>query len=276
MELHHDKPLKLTEKVLVPIKEFPKFNFVGKILGPQGNSLKRLQEITGARIGVYGKGSARGKKEEEIRKDPVKAALLDEELHVSVEVNGVTTADAYEKMGFALSELRKFLIPTREDDISAQQWAELMAINPDAARGRGSAPRSRGAPRGMAARGAPRGGPGAGRGAPRGAAGRGAPLGTPGARGLLRGAPRGAPRGRGAPAAAPAVDYYAQQQFPTYDPTYQAYEQYDQTYEQAATDGQYYNFGEQWPAEDSSYGKLPAARGAPRSRPYAPRGAAIY
>lgn len=27
----------------------------------------------------------------------------------------------------------------------------------------------------------------------------------------------------------------AQQQFPTYDPTYQAYEQYDQTYEQAAT-----------------------------------------
>jgi hypothetical protein len=79
---------------------------------------------------------------------------------------------------------------TREDDISAQQWAELMAINPDAARGRGSAPRSRGAPRGIAARGAPRGGPGAGRGAPRGAAGRGAPLGTPGARGLPRGAPR--------------------------------------------------------------------------------------
>jgi hypothetical protein len=30
---------------------------------------------------------------------------------VSVEVNGVSTADAYEKMGYALGELRKFLIP---------------------------------------------------------------------------------------------------------------------------------------------------------------------
>lgn len=39
----------------------PQFNFVGKILGPQGNTIKRLQEETGAKISVLGKGSMRDK-----------------------------------------------------------------------------------------------------------------------------------------------------------------------------------------------------------------------
>lgn len=37
------------------------FNFVGKILGPQGNTIKRLQEDTGAKISVLGRGSMRDK-----------------------------------------------------------------------------------------------------------------------------------------------------------------------------------------------------------------------
>lgn len=37
------------------------FNFVGKILGPQGSTIKRLQEDTGAKISVLGKGSMRDK-----------------------------------------------------------------------------------------------------------------------------------------------------------------------------------------------------------------------
>lgn len=40
---------------------FVQFNFVGKILGPQGNTIKRLQEETGAKISVLGKGSMRDK-----------------------------------------------------------------------------------------------------------------------------------------------------------------------------------------------------------------------
>lgn len=36
-------------------------NFVGKLLGPQGNTIKRLQEDTGAKISVLGKGSMRDK-----------------------------------------------------------------------------------------------------------------------------------------------------------------------------------------------------------------------
>ena len=37
------------------------FNFVGKILGPKGNSLKRIQEETGTRMAVFGRGSMRDK-----------------------------------------------------------------------------------------------------------------------------------------------------------------------------------------------------------------------
>ena len=37
------------------------FNFVGKLLGPGGNTLKRLQEETGCKMAIMGKGSMRDK-----------------------------------------------------------------------------------------------------------------------------------------------------------------------------------------------------------------------
>lgn len=39
----------------------PQVNFVGKLLGPGGSTIKRLQEETGAKISVLGKGSMRDK-----------------------------------------------------------------------------------------------------------------------------------------------------------------------------------------------------------------------
>lgn len=35
------------------------FNFVGKLLGPKGNSLKRLQEDTITKMAILGRGSMR-------------------------------------------------------------------------------------------------------------------------------------------------------------------------------------------------------------------------
>ena len=37
------------------------FNFVGKLLGPKGNSMKRLQEETMTKMAVLGRGSMRDK-----------------------------------------------------------------------------------------------------------------------------------------------------------------------------------------------------------------------
>lgn len=42
------------------------FNFVGRLLGPRGNSLKRVEATTGCRVFIRGKGSI---------KDPDKVSI---------------------------------------------------------------------------------------------------------------------------------------------------------------------------------------------------------
>lgn len=50
---------KLQKSVLILSLQF---NFVGKLLGPKGNSLKRLQEDTMCKMSVLGRGSMRDRK----------------------------------------------------------------------------------------------------------------------------------------------------------------------------------------------------------------------
>ena len=45
------------------------FNFVGKLLGPKGNSLKRLQEETMCKMSVLGRGSMRDRKKVKTKRD---------------------------------------------------------------------------------------------------------------------------------------------------------------------------------------------------------------
>ncbi|XP_060938509.1 KH domain-containing, RNA-binding, signal transduction-associated protein 1a [Limanda limanda] len=195
LDLFATKNLKLKERVLIPTKQYPRVNFVGKLLGPQGSTIKRLQEDTGAKISVLGKGSMRDKnKEEELRKGgEAKYAHLSMELHVFIEVMA-PIPEAYMRMAHAMEEVKKFLIPEPGEH---EQYMDPHFLNgsQDGSRGRGGHPgRGRGGPPGAGprGRGMPRGGP---RGAMRGGAPRG---------GLGRGnAPRGAPTGRGGPPSAP-------------------------------------------------------------------------
>ena len=63
VDIYHEKPIRLSVRVVVPVKEHPKFNFVGKLLGPKGNSMKRLQEDTMTKMAVLGKGSMRSRQQ---------------------------------------------------------------------------------------------------------------------------------------------------------------------------------------------------------------------
>ncbi|MBZ3872727.1 KH domain-containing, RNA-binding, signal transduction-associated protein 3 [Sciurus carolinensis] len=120
-----NKNMKLGQKVLISVKPFPKFNFAGKLLGPRGNSLKRLQEETLTKKSILGKGSMRDKaKEEELRKSgETKYFHLSDDLHVLIEVFA-PPAEAYARMGHALEEIRKFLIPDDNDEIKQAQLQE--------------------------------------------------------------------------------------------------------------------------------------------------------
>ncbi|CAG7672474.1 unnamed protein product [Allacma fusca] len=67
----------LSEKVYVPVKEHPDFNFVGRILGPRGMTAKQLEQETGCKIMVRGKGSMRDKKKAEGEDELKKRQLME-------------------------------------------------------------------------------------------------------------------------------------------------------------------------------------------------------
>ena len=50
---------KFEEKVFIPIKEHPEVNFIGLIIGPRGNTQKRLVQETGCQVVIRGKGSVK-------------------------------------------------------------------------------------------------------------------------------------------------------------------------------------------------------------------------
>jgi KH domain-containing RNA-binding signal transduction-associated protein 3 len=126
VDIYREKPIKVTVKVLVPVREHPKFNFVGKLLGPKGNSMKRLQEETMCKMAVLGKGSMKDRqKEDELRNslDP-KYAHLSDDLHVEISALG-PPAEAHARIAFALAEVRKYLIPDNNDNIRQEQMREM-------------------------------------------------------------------------------------------------------------------------------------------------------
>ncbi|CAL8299911.1 unnamed protein product [Merluccius merluccius] len=139
LDIISNKNIKLCERVLIPVQQYPKFNFVGKLLGPRGNSMKRLQEETGAKMSILGKGSMRDKgKEEELRKSgEAKYGHLSNDLHVLIEVFA-PPGEAYSRMSHALDEIKKFLVPDYNDEIRQEQLRELSYLNgsDDNSRGR--------------------------------------------------------------------------------------------------------------------------------------------
>jgi len=96
--------------------------------------MKRLQEETMTKMAVLGRGSMRDKqKEEELRasNDP-KYQHLQEELHVEITAFA-PPAEAHARIAYALTEVRKYLIPDSNDEIRQEQMREMeiLAANGD-------------------------------------------------------------------------------------------------------------------------------------------------
>uniref|UniRef100_A0A2K6FK80 KH domain-containing, RNA-binding, signal transduction-associated protein 2 n=1 Tax=Propithecus coquereli TaxID=379532 RepID=A0A2K6FK80_PROCO len=273
------------------------FNFVGKLLGPRGNSLKRLQEETGAKMSILGKGSMRDKaKEEELRKSgEAKYAHLSDELHVLIEVFA-PPGEAYSRMSHALEEIKKFLVPDYNDEIRQEQLRELSYLNGSEDSGRGRGIRGRGIRIAPTAPSRGRGGaipppppPGRGVLTPRGTTvTRGALPVPPVARGVPTPRARGAPTVPGyRPPPPPAHEAYEEYGYDDgyggeyEDPTYEAYDNSYATQTQSVPE--YYDYGhgvsedaydtyapEEWATTRSSLKALPprSARGGYREHPY--------
>lgn len=108
-----NKPTKLFKKLYIPVKEYPTYNFVGLILGPRGNTHKRMEKETGAKILLRGKGSGR---------TPHKADPTDDEdLHVKIEAGDRKSLDA------AVVMVEKLLVP-QNDQTNDHKLAQLQEL----------------------------------------------------------------------------------------------------------------------------------------------------
>ncbi|XP_031619620.1 protein held out wings [Contarinia nasturtii] len=123
-------PVTLNEKVYVPVREHPDFNFVGRILGPRGMTAKQLEQETGCKIMVRGKGSMRDKKKEDANRGKPNWEHLSDELHVLITVED-TENRAHIKLERAVEEVKKLLVPQAEgeDELKKRQLMELAIIN---------------------------------------------------------------------------------------------------------------------------------------------------
>lgn len=114
----------------VPTDKYPNYNFVGRILGPRGNSLKRVELITECRIYIRGRGSVKDTLKEEKLKDKPGYEHLNEPLHVLVEAEfPEDIIDA--RLENAIAILEKLLKPVDEsmDLYKKQQLRELAILN---------------------------------------------------------------------------------------------------------------------------------------------------
>lgn len=122
--------VKKTRRLEVPVDQYPTFNFVGRILGPRGNSLKRVEAQTGCRVLIRGRGSIKDPSKEEKMRDKPGFEHLNEPLHVVVEAelpSNVVDAQLVQ----ACEILQELLRPVDEtnDVVKRAQLRELAIIN---------------------------------------------------------------------------------------------------------------------------------------------------
>lgn len=115
------RPSKKWKKVWIPQKEYPGTNFIGLIIGPRGNTQKRMQRETNTKIAIRGRGSVK----EGAARDPRNDYGEDEELHVLI------TGDKQEDVDNATLMLEDLMQPEDEarNEHKRVQLRELAALN---------------------------------------------------------------------------------------------------------------------------------------------------
>ncbi|KAF9870774.1 zinc knuckle [Colletotrichum karsti] len=119
------RPTKTQEKVYVPVNDYPEINFIGLLIGPRGNTLKKMEGESGAKIAIRGKGSV---KEGKGRSDAAHASNQEEDLHCLI------MADTEEKVNKAKKLIHNIIetaasIPEGQNELKRNQLRELAALN---------------------------------------------------------------------------------------------------------------------------------------------------
>ncbi|MED6222603.1 hypothetical protein PIB30_065900 [Stylosanthes scabra] len=126
-------PHHIVKKIMrldIPNDNYPNFNFVGRLLGPRGNSLKRVEATTGCRVYIRGKGSIKDLEKEELLRGRSGYEHLNEPLHVLIEAELPPNIIDL-RLRQAQEILQELLKPVDEsqDLYKRQQLRELALLN---------------------------------------------------------------------------------------------------------------------------------------------------
>ncbi|KAF4508670.1 hypothetical protein G6O67_005020 [Ophiocordyceps sinensis] len=119
------RPTKTQEKVYVPVNDYPEINFIGLLIGPRGNTLKKMEADSGAKIAIRGKGSV---KEGKGRSDAAHSSNQEEDLHCLI------MAESEEKINKAKQLIHNVIetaasIPEGQNELKRNQLRELATLN---------------------------------------------------------------------------------------------------------------------------------------------------
>lgn len=122
----YKRPVKFQDKYYIPVDQYPGINFVGLLLGPRGHTLKKLQEDSGCKIAIRGRGSVKeGKNAHDL---PRGAMNFSDPLHCLI------IADNEDKIqkGIKVCEnivVRAVTSPEGQNDLKRGQLRELAELN---------------------------------------------------------------------------------------------------------------------------------------------------
>ncbi|KAJ7097200.1 hypothetical protein B0H15DRAFT_902570 [Mycena belliarum] len=124
VEYHQQKrSQRPSQRVYIPVKEFPETNFFGLLVGPRGNSLKKMERDSGAKISIRGRGSVKeGKARDQFADD------AEEDLHCLV------LGDTQEQVAACVKLINQVIETAASTPESAnvhkrEQLRELAALN---------------------------------------------------------------------------------------------------------------------------------------------------
>ncbi|XP_059291517.1 KH domain-containing protein At3g08620-like isoform X2 [Lycium ferocissimum] len=114
----------------IPVERYPNFNFVGRLLGPRGNSLKRVEVSTGCRVFIRGKGSIKDPDKEESLRGRPGYEHLNEPLHVLLDAElPINIVDTQLKQAREIIEELLKPVDESQDIYKRQQLRELALLN---------------------------------------------------------------------------------------------------------------------------------------------------
>ena len=119
LKAHYD--FKITRKVYMPIKDYPDYNFIGLVLGPRGATQRSMEEETGCKIAIRGKGSVREGRN--VRLNSQAEQMMNDDLHVLI------TGEDPEMVEQAVNLVTPLLTPLDDDrNVHKQRQLRQLAL----------------------------------------------------------------------------------------------------------------------------------------------------